>query len=552
MPPRRRRDGTGMQGLLPLRRRSSLTHAVSCWYCDFKSNIFNERLHSLGRRHSKLLQFWFTIGIGFGICAMVGTILILIWESSWLVASNEERNSLMGKSKESLYAATPVVPGISVPLRDIGYMSIGTLLSVGAHEFGHALAAASEGVHIEYIAVFLALLFPGAFVAFDYDTLQLLSSIRVLRIYCAGVWHNAVCCAVCWLTLASLPTLLYCTYKHGENPVVLNVPPMSSLAGYLSPGDIILEVDGIHVHNPENWVQKLNTLHLQSLQKHLVDDSHATNRDASIMRINTSHAERGFCVPNHWLLESQRIEEINHTLGCLDDHIPFGEIPCSNHTNFDTEGNTNFTEIPGDKSFCLRAKDVVQLPKCGDGWSKSQMTGICPCSESELCMDPGLSLGSLLIEITYSKADDPACILRHTQGNNGNLSIRSEIQENHITSPCQFTLLFVGTAASLAFSVQLTGYRPRRLILFNVSSPIWLPHMLEKLLVYTFHVSAALALLNSAPVFYLDGEFILETIISLLIPSHPRKKRRVLRLLLTCGTMLLLLGILAGFRMLFF
>lgn len=334
--------------------------------------------------------------------------------------------------------------------------------------------------------------------------------------------------------------------------MVLNVPPMSSLAGYLSPGDIILEVDGIHVHNPENWVQKLNTLHLQSLQKHLVDDSHATNRDASIMRINTSHAERGFCVPNHWLLESQRIEEINHTLGCLDDHIPFGEIPCSNHTNFDTEGNTNFTEIPGHKSFCLRAKDVVQLPKCGDGWSKSQMTGICPCSESELCMDPGLSLGSLLIEITYSKADDPACILRHTQGNNGNLSIRSEIQENHITSPCQFTLLFVGTAASLAFSVQLTGYRPRRLILFNVSSPIWLPHMLEKLLVYTFHVSAALALLNSAPVFYLDGEFILETIISLLIPSHPRKKRRVLRLLLTCGTMLLLLGILAGFRMLFF
>lgn len=69
--------------------------------------------------------------------------MILLWESSWLVASNEERNSMMGKSKESLYAATPVVPGISVPLRDIGYMSIGTLLSVGAHEFGHALAAAS-------------------------------------------------------------------------------------------------------------------------------------------------------------------------------------------------------------------------------------------------------------------------------------------------------------------------------------------------------------------------------------------------------------------------
>lgn len=96
----------------------------------------------MGRRHSKFLQFWFTIGIGFGISAMIGVIVILMWESSWLVASNEERSPLMGKSKESLYAATPVVPGISVPLRDIGYMFIGTLFSVGAHEFGHALAAA--------------------------------------------------------------------------------------------------------------------------------------------------------------------------------------------------------------------------------------------------------------------------------------------------------------------------------------------------------------------------------------------------------------------------
>jgi hypothetical protein len=55
-------------------------------YCDFKSNIFNERLHSLGRRHSKILQFWFKIGIGFDISAMVRTIMIPIWDSSWLIA----------------------------------------------------------------------------------------------------------------------------------------------------------------------------------------------------------------------------------------------------------------------------------------------------------------------------------------------------------------------------------------------------------------------------------------------------------------------------------
>ncbi|KAH9330284.1 hypothetical protein KI387_002392, partial [Taxus chinensis] len=77
-------------------------------YCDFKTTILNERLHSMGRQHSKFLQVWFMMGIGVSFLAMIGVILILIWESSWLMASREERTSLMGKSQKSLYAALPV------------------------------------------------------------------------------------------------------------------------------------------------------------------------------------------------------------------------------------------------------------------------------------------------------------------------------------------------------------------------------------------------------------------------------------------------------------
>lgn len=44
---------------------------------------------------------------------------------------------------------------------------------------------------MEYIAVFLAILFPGALVAFNQDLLQSLPRCTVLRVYCAGIWHNA-------------------------------------------------------------------------------------------------------------------------------------------------------------------------------------------------------------------------------------------------------------------------------------------------------------------------------------------------------------------------
>lgn len=45
---------------------------------------------------------------------------------------------------------------------------------------------------MEYIAFFLALAFPGALVAFNDASLQLFSGVASLRIYCAGIWHNAV------------------------------------------------------------------------------------------------------------------------------------------------------------------------------------------------------------------------------------------------------------------------------------------------------------------------------------------------------------------------
>lgn len=50
----------------------------------------------------------------------------------------------------------------------------------------------SEGIEIQYVAVFVALLFPGALVAFNNELLQALPRVKALHIYCAGVWHNAM------------------------------------------------------------------------------------------------------------------------------------------------------------------------------------------------------------------------------------------------------------------------------------------------------------------------------------------------------------------------
>lgn len=63
---------------------------------------------------------------------------------------------------------------------------------------------------MEYLAVFLAVLFPGALVAFDNALLQALSRVASLRIYCAGVWHNAAVRAVIIPLLAVRVTCICC------------------------------------------------------------------------------------------------------------------------------------------------------------------------------------------------------------------------------------------------------------------------------------------------------------------------------------------------------
>uniref|UniRef100_A0A1S4CPM9 Membrane-bound transcription factor site-2 protease homolog n=1 Tax=Nicotiana tabacum TaxID=4097 RepID=A0A1S4CPM9_TOBAC len=77
----------------------------------------------------------------------------------------------------------------------------------------------SEGIQMEYIAVFLASLFPGALVAFNHELLLALSKVSALRIYCAGVWHNAALCAVCAWALFVQPLILSPFYIHDEGPV---------------------------------------------------------------------------------------------------------------------------------------------------------------------------------------------------------------------------------------------------------------------------------------------------------------------------------------------
>ena len=75
--------------------------------------------------------------------------------------------------------------------------------------------------------VFVFIVYPGAFVDLYTDHLQVISPLRQLRIYCAGVWHNFVLVLLAISILITLPWTLVPMYALGNGVCITSVSDVS-------------------------------------------------------------------------------------------------------------------------------------------------------------------------------------------------------------------------------------------------------------------------------------------------------------------------------------
>ena len=86
-----------------------------------------------------------------------------------------------------------------------------------------------EQVRVNGFGLFIFGIYPGAFVDLYTDHLQVISPLRQLRIFCAGVWHNFVIVIVALLVLFSLPYTLMPFYTTGNSVLITSVKEVRSL-----------------------------------------------------------------------------------------------------------------------------------------------------------------------------------------------------------------------------------------------------------------------------------------------------------------------------------
>ncbi|RZC67598.1 hypothetical protein C5167_011291 [Papaver somniferum] len=115
-------------------------------YCDYKISAFNDFLFSFGRKYSRFLRIWFSMGITFSVAALLGATLVLLWNSTSIVRLYNGNVDISNDLVFGFFSLPPLsvlkVPSLGVSLIDGGFIIFSTLISVAVHEFGHAISAA--------------------------------------------------------------------------------------------------------------------------------------------------------------------------------------------------------------------------------------------------------------------------------------------------------------------------------------------------------------------------------------------------------------------------
>lgn len=219
--------------------------SISICQCRWYSTLFNRSFVRIGQWRPRLLRLWFTVGVLFGLVAMLLSVCLLT-----LLVINTLR-----KEPVEQQVLTPVMPGVNLPTSHLSYYLLTLLVCGILHEMGHAIAAVRENVRVNGFGLFLLILYPGAYVDLSSEHLQVVSPLRQLRIYCAGVWHNFVIVIFALVVIFILPILLIPFYSTGSAVVITQVSENSAVSGPrgLAVGDPVTSISGCRVTDIEDW-----------------------------------------------------------------------------------------------------------------------------------------------------------------------------------------------------------------------------------------------------------------------------------------------------------
>ncbi|KAI9576578.1 hypothetical protein GQX74_009635 [Glossina fuscipes] len=308
--------------------------SVELMRLKWHTTVFNRSILRLGNSCCRLwLIKSFTIGVMAALSLLPVAIILLfiaIFNSS-SPAKIVEGAALIESIKIEI-----LLPGINLPLEEIGYYITTLLIATAIHELGHALAAVLEDVPVTGFGFHFYFCLPLAYTEISAEHLNALKWFRKLRILCAGIWHNFLFTGTCYLLFSSLNFVAAPFYDLNRNIIVTEILTQSPL---ITKGDkglyeqnVITHINNCKVIDYDSWLQCL---------------------------YKTLHSRPGYCVSSDFIRNNDESIEVSHhgsdgTFQCCDEKNE--KLCCFEY--IDNFGNDAPVEIP--QYVCLEVRRTLE------------------------------------------------------------------------------------------------------------------------------------------------------------------------------------------------
>jgi S2P endopeptidase len=450
----------GQQQYQELMNKTELTHGLGS--IGYETDKFSQLILNIGMsRYQQLLRIWFNIGAIISLllsvfCSvfLVGNVALFIVKQGTILLSyfNNQSESIQRQPLDQT-SLVMLVPGVNVPTTDLPFMIVALFLCAVIHEFGHAVAAAVDKIQTDSVGFNLFLIFPSAYVVLPSSDLQRASFFGKLRIYCAGAWHNVVLC------LFAVVIIIFCCSPGWPSSLI------ESNGAYIHRGVFI---ESVSEESPlrQLLMEERSLPYITGVGDCPVVD-HSTWTSCLTQIMNTNY---GYCVPYRKV---------------IDGYEHHGDQCCSEMHNrqlcFSMSNPVFSNEKRIDKA-CLIAREVTNHPPCPKECA----------SRDHICITPDQENESK--DVHHSREHLLRIRLLETEESGEDKDV-----------------IYYGTIPSLYQQIQVSNYRVKHP--FNGTLSLNSIAIVEKICRYTFALSSALALLNLAPVYMLDGSKIYETLL---------------------------------------
>lgn len=469
---------------------------ISTAHIQFKTTFFNRMFTKVGRLSPHFLSLWFNVGIIFGTIFLIATLPLLVY---FMYKSYREPDT-----KQMLQ---PVMPGVNLPWNQLNYYILTLIITGAFHEVGHAVAATRENVKINSFGFFILLLYPGAFVELNTVQLEIISPLKRLRIYTAGVWHNFVLAIMSLSLISVLPYLLSPFYTSNQGVVVTWIDRKFTLSAKLQSGSVIKSVNRCPVFSIRNWYSCLQKIQVTPVDGYCNSLTFVKTLNSSLPYLSNNNFNEldccndtstyRFCYYYDRYKPSLIQRKINSTVLTLN----------SFNLNVAKEKSDNKPHLYSRyrEHACLPARLAMSF--------KLPCNNNTDCNINTLCLKPLVTKFTRIVRIAHSRGQD---------------------------------ILFVGDPRELSSYVMVSDYIPKHFFI----SPNF-PGQLSLLFKYLFSISSALAVLNMVPCSYLDGHQALCMLLLIIFPRSSTLRPKIERLIVIFGTFMLCFVLLSAFYSLF-